>query len=694
MPLQYLHTSAKRGLEPGKSGFCCVARDRELPVDLERELERLSRYEHISGKPNPIILRHLQISIRSGNYHILSRLRDAGNDYSKRNNHIAHHLAFTQDEAISLPDPATILLFWKGWKDAWLEPPRVLGDRDNFEIEDLNTSSNLIKPEFDSLVTEDQPIPHVFQIAEGQESQLALHYRNELLKLPVSKRWDIPFTNFILVSDRPTLFHWSANWKGRALPFDLVAIPVATQELRDQTKPAVASTPPPPAQPEPTTGSARFAKNAPTVEIPEALSRAARRRPKRKWTQKRVANTFNLGLGALGLICIAVILYLLYDYKKPTQPAPYLTTEPDSPAPSANEEPQAPSIDIRDQWKRLAQDNQLLEKSDDALRLARKLAIQGDHAPLQIANILSKARQSSTTPVELTIPSSLIREVEGHWELESILANELAEQGFVLLPQTLSKQLAILSAQSNPTDRIYERLLHNRFLPEDAEIGLKTLRRSAKDQLVGGDLETITPAEDYLALWQTLTNDNRLDPIRKIEATFSINPLSGFFAVDERGMLLKPERTDITRHLVELYEQFLLPRFSSFGNAPEFRQSLQGANGEFDSTIDAARAIYEVLSTAQPQSATLQKRLQSIREQWRETFIHDDLMKETMINFNFERLAASKLELAHLQMQFDQQTLTDLRTLESVLDTIDTAEQTLARIDSRAMWILLRQSPQ
>ena len=694
MPLQYLHTSAKRGLEPGKSGFCCVARDRELPVDLARELERLSRYEHISGKSNPIILRHLQISIRSGNYHILSRLRDAGNDYSKRNNHIAHHLAFTQDDAISLPDPATILLFWNGWKDAWLEPPRVLSDRDNFEIEDLNTSSDSIKPTFDSLVVEGEATPHVFQIAEGQEYDLAIHYRNELLKLPVSKRWDIPFTNFILVSDRPILFHWIANWKGRILPFDLVATPVASQELPEQTKSTAASTPPPPDQPEASTASARFAKNAPTVEIPEELSRASRRRPKRKWTHKRVANTLNLGLGTLGLVCVGIIFYLLYDYKTPTQSVPDLTTELESPVPSANEDLQTTSIDIRDQWNRLAQDNQLLEKSDDALRLALQLAERGDRAPFQIASILSKATQQGSTPVELTIPPSLIREAEGHWELESIIGNELAEQGFVLLPQMLSEQLSILSAQSNPPDRVYERLLHDRFLPEDAEIGLKALRRTAKDQLVGKNLESITPAEDFLALWQTLANDNRLEPISKIETAFDINPLSGFFAVDEGGMLFSPERTDITRHLVELYEQFLLPHFSSFGNAPEFRQALQGANGEFDNAIDAARAIYEVLSTAQPESTTLQKRLQTLREQWRETFISDDLMKETMINFNFERLAASKLELAQLQKQFDQQTLTDLRTLESVLDTIDTAEQTLAQIDSRAIWTLLKRPPQ
>ena len=109
--------------------------------------------------------------------------------------------------------------------------------------------------------------------------------------------------------------------------------------------------------------------------------------------------------------------------------------------------------------------------------------------------------------------------------------------------------------------------------------------------------------------------------------------------------------------------------------------------------VDAARAIYNVFLNAQAQSANLQNRLQKIRDQWGGTFIRNDLMKETMINFNFERLANSKLELARLQAQFDHQTLIGLRNLEGVLDTIDTAEQSLAQIDDRTTWILLRDRP-
>lgn len=691
MPLQYLHTSAKRGLEPGKSGFCCVARDRELPIDLARELERLSRYDHIPSKSNPIILRHLQVSIRSGNYHVLSRLRDAGTDYSKRNNHIAHHLAFTQDEAISLPDPATILLFWKGWKDAWLEPPRVLGERDRFDIHDLNSTSDSILQKFGTLVDESEPQAQVFLIAEGQEHDLALHFRNELLKLPVSKRWDVPFTNFILASDRPTLFHWSANWKGRSLPFELIANPAPPPPAPETV---IASEPISPPTPQASTTSARFAKNAPTIEIPEELTRKSRRRPKRKWTRKRFAKTLNFGLGALGAVCMGIILYLFYNFNNPSQPTSDTDGESIAPIPTPKAVTSIPSTDVRAQWNSLVQAKQLFEDANKAMALAEQLAEQGDSKPLQIVRVLSKANDlanaSPSQATALAIAPSLVRNAANHWELNSILASELAEQGLALLPQTLFEQLSILTAQSNPADRVYERLLHDRFLPEDAEIGLKALRRNAKDRLGARNLESMAPAEDYLALWQTLASDARLESISKVENAFEISPLTGFFAVDEDGMLLRPNQTDITQHLVELYEQFLLPRFSSFGNAPEFREALKEANRDFDSSIEAAKAIYEVLSTAQTQTISLRKRLETIRLQWQETFIRDDLMESTMINFNLERLASSKRELLQLQRQFDRQTLIDLKALKSVLNTIDAAEQTLARIDSQASWILLR----
>ena len=206
MPLQYLHTSARRGLEPGKSGFCCVARDRDLPPDLATELERLSRYEHFPDRENPWIARHLRISLRSGNYHVLSRLIDAGTDYSKRNNHIAHHLSFTEEEVVRLPDPATILLFWRGWRDSWKEPPRILNEQDAFSIQNLDTESTPLSDAFPTAIERGRPIEKPYTIEVGWERELALHYRNELLKLPAESRWNVVFTSFILTSDRPADF--------------------------------------------------------------------------------------------------------------------------------------------------------------------------------------------------------------------------------------------------------------------------------------------------------------------------------------------------------------------------------------------------------------------------------------------------------------------------------------------------------
>ena len=86
-------------------------------------------------------------------------------------------------------------------------------------------------------------------------------------------------------------------------------------------------------------------------------------------------------------------------------------------------------------------------------------------------------------------------------------------------------------------------------------------------------------------------------------------------------------------------------------------------------------------------------KLENIRDQWRETFIRDDLMKETMINFNLERMANRKQNLSTLQSQFSQNTLADLDSTNQILDSIEKAEQSIQAIDSDSEWALLVGNP-
>ena len=86
-------------------------------------------------------------------------------------------------------------------------------------------------------------------------------------------------------------------------------------------------------------------------------------------------------------------------------------------------------------------------------------------------------------------------------------------------------------------------------------------------------------------------------------------------------------------------------------------------------------------------------KLENIRDQWRETFIRDDLMEETMINFNLERIANRKHNLSTLQSQFSQNTFADLDSANQILDSIEKAEQSIQAIDSDSGWALLVGNP-
>ena len=105
--------------------------------------------------------------------------------------------------------------------------------------------------------------------------------------------------------------------------------------------------------------------------------------------------------------------------------------------------------------------------------------------------------------------------------------------------------------------------------------------------------------------------------------------------------------------------------------------------------IVAARAIYDVLEKADPLSAGDRAQLQRIQNLWRTTFLRDDLMKETIINFNLERLANSKRSLARLQSEFPPETLRELDKAKRMNRAIDTTESAVLEIDNQTRWILM-----
>ncbi|MCC7377419.1 MAG: hypothetical protein IT581_22350 [Verrucomicrobiales bacterium] len=129
MPWQLIYTSAPQGLAAGHSGFCTVARSAELREALVRPLEQLSYYSHsrTDAPGNLVVSAFRSITLRGSRYYLLSRIQDAGLDFTNRTNFIAHHLIFEESEARTLPPPAVILRDWPGWRSTWSGAPRFLG---------------------------------------------------------------------------------------------------------------------------------------------------------------------------------------------------------------------------------------------------------------------------------------------------------------------------------------------------------------------------------------------------------------------------------------------------------------------------------------------------------------------------------------------------------------------------------------
>jgi len=101
MSQELIYTSAPRGLHPGSQGFCTVAASKSLSAPWREALERLSSYRppFPPGDPrNPVRYSHLRLTVAGQTRSVLSRVADAGLDYSGRSNILAHHVVVAPDE--------------------------------------------------------------------------------------------------------------------------------------------------------------------------------------------------------------------------------------------------------------------------------------------------------------------------------------------------------------------------------------------------------------------------------------------------------------------------------------------------------------------------------------------------------------------------------------------------------------------
>ena len=115
MAWRIVYTSAPRLLQAGRSGFGTVARHREIPPLAVEAAEKSSQFSRQPGlNPARIVFAYRVVRSTAGVLHLLTRIADAGTDYSGRTNHLAQHLVLSEAEAAALAGaeltPAGVML--------------------------------------------------------------------------------------------------------------------------------------------------------------------------------------------------------------------------------------------------------------------------------------------------------------------------------------------------------------------------------------------------------------------------------------------------------------------------------------------------------------------------------------------------------------------------------------------------------
>src|SRR6187455_2661668 len=138
MAWQLIYTSAPRLLEAGRSGFGTVARHRQIGPLLVSACERASQFARSPGlDAGRLVLSHRIVVAGGERFHVLSCIRDAGSDHTRRTNHLAHHLIVEEREIAHLrappPSPGDILLAMP-WISSWNQAPRWFDAADKIDL--------------------------------------------------------------------------------------------------------------------------------------------------------------------------------------------------------------------------------------------------------------------------------------------------------------------------------------------------------------------------------------------------------------------------------------------------------------------------------------------------------------------------------------------------------------------------------
>ncbi len=274
MAYQLIYTSVRRGLIPGRSGYTVAARHRELRERQVSELERISGYSFSKSGASHVVYAHRRMSMGDEDFHVLTRIVEAGSDYTGRTNHVAHHLVCELSEVANCEaSPAEVLLGFH-WCDRYEEDPRYLGDHEIVDLASFSVTCPVPGAHWNAvrgdaadaaLLIDDggKQASAIVYAPSGEEGEqrrlLSLFAESSRLLDHGNGLWDGTFTTYLQSVDDPGEFRWigctdeSAPARpGRRLVLDLRSL---TVPVPDTIWAKYARTGTPPRPPVPDLGS-------------------------------------------------------------------------------------------------------------------------------------------------------------------------------------------------------------------------------------------------------------------------------------------------------------------------------------------------------------------------------------------------------------------------------------------------------
>lgn len=190
------------------------------------QLEKFCYYQHLSlsgGQERPIFACRI-VDIRGTRFHVLSRIQDAGLDFTGRTNFIAHHLVFTPEEIRQFPTPPVILRDWPGWVKSWTKEPQLLENEDWAELTALAGRTNVPAQTWQRVTGDavngygllEARVGASFRVDDQTDETILelLAESLELLEVRDTRRdfrtaaWNYTFTTSMQEQDNPADFRW------------------------------------------------------------------------------------------------------------------------------------------------------------------------------------------------------------------------------------------------------------------------------------------------------------------------------------------------------------------------------------------------------------------------------------------------------------------------------------------------------